>query len=111
MTAHDTTPDSDLTIDTANFVVETLVTDTVAYEVVGRTAATMKIRPMLRGEVVSSTSLDGNPWPVVIESAVVAETAPVRTLRRRQDGTFRTGRSSNPLRPAANPTFRTDYRH
>lgn len=97
-----------------DFLSATLVTDTMVYEVVGRTEKTLKIRACERGEIVKRENRDGNPWPVVWTEALSWENGTVQIVRRRKDGTYRTFEGANPLRPAARidgkPVSYTDYR-
>jgi hypothetical protein len=102
------------TVEVGDFVAETLVTDTLVYEVVGVTAATIKVRKTSDGDKVTSKNVDGNPYPIVWTSQVPDPDAPVRTVRYRKDGTFRSHRSGNPYRYATvidgAPVRYTDYR-
>jgi hypothetical protein len=101
------------------FVAYTLVTDTRVYEIVGRTAKTLKLRPTSDGERnIRDTLVDGGTSdecpPVIWTEQVPCPDAKVITVRLRQDGTYRTWRTANPLRPCTEiegvPCRRTDYR-
>lgn len=95
-----------------DFVEEHLVTDTRVYEVVGRTASTMKVRLCQRGEIVKRSS---DPYPRVWNEALRDDSVNnlIKTVRLRKDGTFRMGQGFNPLVPATviegKPCFFTDY--
>lgn len=89
------------------FVTETLVTDTLVYEVLETTAKTMTIRSMARGEQVYH---NGEPLPVIGLKAVSDPNGYVKVVRLRKDGTYRTGNGMNPLRVTTNPVFMTDYK-
>lgn len=91
-----------------DYMMETLYTDSIAWEVIGRTAKTITVRGMDRGDVIAS---DGFPYPVVTYAALPDPAGPVLTLRVRKDGSFRTGPGARPLRPVDNPRFVTDYRY
>lgn len=99
-----------------DFLVETLVTDTRAYEVVGRTAKTLTVYPCADGAVVKRENRDGNPWPCVwtaIQSCDERVKSAERVVRLRKDGTYRVS-SWAPLRHAplidGVPCTFTDYR-
>lgn len=101
-------------ISQARFVSELLVTDTIVYEVVGRTAKTVKLRTTRRGEVLKRENRDGNPYPCTWTEELPDPDARVRTCRLRKDGTYRMHYSGNPIRPATmidgKPASYTDYR-
>jgi len=106
-----------VTLETAQFLTETLVTDTLCWEVIARTPKTMTIRRTMNDPnsgPVRDTRVDGGTdpqaMPVMWEAQVPNPNGAVVTVRLRKDGTFRTGRSANPLRPTANPQRRIDYR-
>jgi hypothetical protein len=89
------------------YAVEMLVTDTICYEVVSKTAKTITVRRMKQGEVVSTT---GGHCPVVHREAVSNPFGETKTVRLRKDGTYRMGNGYNALRLQQEaPTFRTDY--
>lgn len=101
------------------YVAELLVTDTMVYEIVGRTPCTLKVRRTRDGEgVTRDTKVDGgtdpNCLPVLWTEQVPDELARTQVVRLRNDGTYRMGRSANPLRPCGEingkPVRRTDYR-
>lgn len=98
-----------------DFLAETLVTDTRVWEVVGRTAKTLKVRATTGGEILKREEIDGNPWPVVFTEAVSCPEAEVVVARLRKDGTYRLFGHGNALRPAATidgkPVTRVDYRY
>ena len=97
-----------------DFLAETLVTDTRVYEVVGRTAKTLKLRSTKGGETLRRENRDGNPYPVIYTAALPDPQGTVMTVRLRKDGTYRTAGWANPLRPATTidgkPATYTDYR-
>jgi hypothetical protein len=89
------------------YAVEMLVTDTICYEVISKTAKTITVRKMKQGEVVSTT---GTSCPVVHREAVINLNGETKTVRLRKDGTYRMGNGYNALRLQQEaPTFRTDY--
>lgn len=92
-----------------DFLVETLVTDTVGWEVIARTASTLTLRTTQDGEVIHRTNA---AYPVVLTAIASRPDGPTTTVRRRKDGTFRLGGGSA-LRPAPTregvPFTRTDY--
>lgn len=100
-------------LSTAEFVYEVLVTDTRIYEVVGRTAATLKLRPTRSsGRSRRDESCDQGAYglSVVWDEQAPNPDGPVFTVRRRKDGTYRLG--TNPLRPVVGtPERRIDYRY
>jgi hypothetical protein len=100
---------------TGDYVEELLWTDTRVYEVVGRTERTVTLRHTQRGPVVKNQTINGNPYPVTFYAAMPSPDATGFVLRRRKDGTYRTGRGMNPLRPASvidgQPVQRVDYRY
>ncbi len=90
-----------------NYAVEMLVTDTICYEVIAKTAKTVTVRKMKQGEVVSTT---GTSCPVVHREAVSNLNGETKTVRLRKDGTYRMGNGFHALRFLEEaPTFRTDY--
>lgn len=90
------------------YAVETLVTDTICYEVISKTAKTITVRRMKRGEVVRT---DGEYLPVVHKEAVSDLNGMTQMVRLRKDGTYRMGDGFNALRLQEQaPTFRTDYK-
>lgn len=103
------TTNTTITTDT-RYVYETLFTDTRCYEIVARTAKTLTLRPMNRGEATESRNVDGNPYPIVYVEAVPAPDAETSVVRLRKDGTYRIN-SWSPLRATDNPVFVTDYRY
>lgn len=101
------------------FLAALLVTDTVVYEIVGRTAQTLKLRHTRDGErVTRDTLVDGGTSPecppVLWTEQVPDPDGRVHVVRRRKDGTYRLHRSANALRPCTEidgrPVRRTDYR-
>jgi hypothetical protein len=100
-----------ITTDTT-FVTETLVTDTVTYEIIGRTAKTITIRTTISGDVVKSQD-PGSGYPQVWCEAISDPEGATYTLRLRKDGTYRRATWANALRPAAvidgKPVSYTDY--
>lgn len=106
-----------ITTDT-RYVAALLVTDTIVYEIIGRTACTLKLRPTRDGEgVTRDTMVDGGTDPdcppVLWTEQVPDEAASVIVVRRREDGSYRI-RRGNPLAPCCEingkPARRTDYR-
>lgn len=97
-----------------DFVQYVLVTDTSVYEVVGKTATGLRLRPAGSGEVLRRTNFDGNPWPVVYTECVPSVEAGTFLVRRRKDGTYRVASWARPLRKAyeceGKPVRVTDYR-
>lgn len=107
-----------ITTDT-RYVAALLVTDTMVYEIVGRTACTLKLRRTRDGEgVTRDTKVDGGTDPdcppVLWREQVPDELARAQVVRLRKDGTYRMHRSGNPLAPCCEingkPARRTDYR-
>jgi len=98
------------------FVTEVLWTDTRCYEIIGRTACTLKLRSTKDGDKVTRDLLvDGGTVPecppVLWTEQVPNPDGFVKTVRLRKDGTYRMGRSANPLYPVeGTPERRTDYR-
>lgn len=97
-----------------DFIAEHLVHDVRVYVVTKITAQTIRVQRCKMGRIVKSENRDGNPWPCTYHEAERDSDAPIRTLRRRKDGTFRVADWANPLRPATVvegvPCFFTDYR-
>lgn len=98
-------------IDTKNVhpgqhLVEYLVTDSVVYEIVKKTACTVTIRPCTRGEIVHRGE---GPYPVVTYAAEPDPSGPTRVLRVRKDGTLRTYSGGHAMDLVDQGTFRTDY--
>ena len=95
------------------YATETLVTDTVSYDVVGSTPKTIKIRrrrhvlPGRRDE-----NVDQGPYPPVMWFATESdERHSTITLRLRKDGTYRRADWARPLRFTNEPPeIRVDYR-
>jgi len=97
------------------YAVETLVTDTVSYDVIHATEKTITIRR--RGMDPHQASYpapgyDQGPYPVLLyptrSEPVIGK---VQRVRLRKDGTYRTGPGMNPLRfTNTEPTHRVDYR-
>ena len=89
------------------YAVETLVTDTVAYDVVSFTAQTITVRRRRSTVAVHSS---GASYPVVTSATESNPDAPTKRLRLRKDGTYRTSNWSHPLRfTTEEPTTRIDY--
>lgn len=89
------------------YAVEMLVTDTICYDIIRKTAKTITVRQMKQGEVVSTT---GTHCPVVHREAVSNPLGVTKTVRLRKDGTYRMSEGLNALRLQDEaPTFRTDY--
>jgi hypothetical protein len=110
MSATPATPAVDWT--SAKYAVERLVTDTLTYDVVKRTAKTITLRPRAAtGEIVRREDYSGNGYPQIWEKTESIPEAGTHTLRLRKDGTFRRFNWSGPLRFTNDePTKYTDYR-
>lgn len=102
-----------------DFMSETLVTDSVVYEVVKITAKTVTLRTTSRGEKFQEdTACDkgGHGLSVVWEEQVSNPEGATYSLRVRKDGSIRMGShaGSRPLYPSATidgkPARRVDYR-
>lgn len=100
-----------------DFLSESLVTDTIIWEVVKVTAKTVTIRSTKdAGEFTEDTRVDKAPMPVVWEAREADPAGRTKTLRVRKDGSVRLGdhAGSRPLRPApmvnGKPARRVDYR-
>lgn len=104
---------------TTTYVSETLVTDTITYEIVRRTAKSIYVRrtrdagPAIQDMAVDGATSPGCPPVVWTPQASDTDGNTVR-LGLRKDGTYRTCPGARPLRPAAmvegQPCRRTDYR-
>ena len=99
------------------FVGEILVTDTIVYEIIARTTKTITVRRTKDGASKPERDLrvdggtDPQCPPVMWTEQVPDENGNVSVLRLRKDGTYRMGRSSNPLFAIeGTPKRRTDYR-
>ena len=104
-------------IGVGDFLSESLVTDTIVWEVVKVTAKTVTIRTTRdAGEFTEDTAVDKAPMPVVWEAREANPAGATKTLRVRKDGSVRIGdhAGSSPLRPApmvnGKPVRRIDYR-
>jgi len=103
---------------TSDYLTETLVTDTVVYQVVARTASTIRVRRTREtGERWADGRCDVGAHGLTVQWCAVAPDADdtPRTVRRRKDGTYRAGGpSSRPLRDAPTvggvPVRRVDMR-
>lgn len=102
-----------------DFLSESLVTDTLVYEVVKVTAKTVTVRPTTGGGPVHEDEhcdKGANGLSVVWEERVTKPEAKTRTLRVRKDGTIRTGShvGASPFYPTRKvngvPVRRVDYR-
>ena len=102
-----------------DFLSESLVTDTLVYEVVKVTAKTVTVRRTMTGDkFTKDTACDegANGLAVTWEEQVINPHAEARTLRLRKDGTIRSGShvGASPFRPAklvdGKPARRVDYR-
>ena len=102
-----------------DFLSESLVTDTLVYEVVKVTAKTVTVRrTRTEGTVTEDahTNKGGHGLNVMWEQQVPNVDAGTRTLRVRKDGTVRSGShaGASPFRPARMidgvPVRRVDYR-
>jgi len=94
------------------YLVETLYTDTVVWEIVDRTEKTLTIRSTRDGAVVSRDTSSGSPYPVVHIEALPDPNGRTRVVRLRKDGTYRVGGGSA-LRAVKNSVAlrRVDYRY
>jgi len=101
-----------------DFLVETLVTDSVGYFVTKTSAKSIWVVPAHRTAITKGES-NGSPYPVVL-TAIEApvDTADERRLGIRKGGLFKTASWARPLRPAptadfgdegVRPYVRTDY--
>lgn len=102
-----------------DFLSESLVTDTLVYQVVKVTKATVTVRRTMTGDkFTKDTACDegANGLAVTWEEQVINPHAETRTLRLRKDGTIRSGShvGASPFRPAklvdGKPARRVDYR-
>lgn len=103
-----------------DFLSESLVTDTLVYEVVKVTAKTVTVRPTMSGGPVHEDEhcdKGAHGLSVVWEEQVTKPEAETRTLRVRKDGTVRAGShvGARPFYPATMvngvPVRRVDYRY
>ena len=106
-------------IKAGDFLSESLVTDTLVYEVVKVTAKTITVRPTTGGGPVHEDERcdkGANGLSVVWEEQVAKPEAKTRTLRVRKDGTIRSGShvGARPFYPTRKvngvPVRRVDYR-
>lgn len=102
-----------------DFLSESLVTDTIVYEVVKVTAKTVTVRPAMSGGPVHEDERcdkGAHGLSVVWEEQVAQPEAETRTLRVRKDGTIRAGSyvGASPFYPTRKvngvPVRRVDYR-
>lgn len=102
-----------------DFLSESLVTDTLVYEVVKVTAKTVTVRPTMSGGPVhedEACDKGAHGLSVVWEEQVTKPEAETRTLRVRKDGTIRAGShvGARPFYPTRKvngvPVRRVDYR-
>lgn len=103
-------------VEEAAYLESLLFTDTVVYQVMGRTAKTLTLRDTREGDVAKSENRDGNPYPVVWTYAEdFPESERTFTVRLRKDGTYRIADWAHPLQPArmidGRPVAFTDYRY
>jgi hypothetical protein len=105
--------DGEITPETT-FVAETLYTDSRVYEIVKRTPRTLTLRHTAQGPILRREDWSGGGYPQVWHEAVSDFRGGTFVVRLRKDGTYRTGTSSRPLRPAqyidGKPVDFTDYR-
>ena len=108
-----------LTVEPGMFLSESLVTDSLVYEVVKVTAKSVTVRrTMTGGAIYDDERCDkgAHGLPVVWEEQVINPNAKTRTLRVRKDGTIRAGShvGARPFHktPMVNgrPARRVDYR-
>ena len=98
----------------SRFLSQLLVTDTMVYEVIGRSPKTLTLRTTGSGDKLDSRD-NGSPYPVVYSEAISDESGRVFVVRLRKDGTYRVGNycGANPLRPAkmvdGKPVTTIDY--
>lgn len=102
-----------------DFLSESLVTDTIVYEVVKVTAKSVTVRPTMSGGPVHEDERcdkGAHGLSVMWEEQVTNPNAENRTLRVRKDGTIRAGShvGASPFYPARKvngvPARRVDYR-
>ena len=102
-----------------DYLSESLVTDTLVYEVVKVTAKTVTVRRMMSGGPVhedEACDKGAHGLSVVWEEQVANPNAETRTLRVRKDGTIRAGShvGASPFYPTRKvngvPVRRVDYR-
>lgn len=105
-------------ISAGDFLVETLVTDTVGWYVVKASERSIWIVRADHGETQGIDNPNGSPYPVVLTALVApADQSDVRRCGLRKDGTFRSVSFGRPLRPAPTvdfggetlPYIKTDY--
>ena len=106
-------------VQAGDFLSESLVTDTLVYEVVKVTAKTVTVRPTMSGGPVHEDQhcdKGAHGLSVVWEEQVTKPEAETRTLRVRKDGTVRAGShvGASPFYPTRKvngvPVRRVDYR-
>ena len=106
-------------IKAGDFLSESLVTDTLVYEVVKVTDKTVTVRRTMTGDnFTKDTACDegANGLAVTWEEQIVNPDAKARTLRVRKDGTIRAGShvGASPFYPTRKvngvPVRRVDYR-
>jgi hypothetical protein len=86
---------------TGDFVKETLVTDTVVWEVVGMTTKTVTLRRTARVPNVMR-----HPYVMAVDFAVEPDPTAEQVVRKvRKDGTVRLASWARPLRPSHKTTF------
>ena len=106
-------------VQAGDFLSESLVTDTLVYEVVKVTAKTVTVRPTMSGGPVHEDEhcdKGAHGLSVVWEEQLTKPEAETRTLRVRKDGSVRMGShaGARPLYPTRKingvPVRRVDYR-
>lgn len=96
-----------------DFISQTLVTDTVVYEVIDKTPKTILVRETTSGDVLLREESGNSNFPIVWTEARRFVVGKTYRLRLRKDGTFRISGWANPLRKArlidGKPARKTDY--
>jgi hypothetical protein len=107
------------TFDGQMYAIETLVTDTKAWDVVSYTARTITVRRrvalsggLVGGAARRSPNHDQGTFPVLLTRTESDLRAEKRRLRLRKDGTYRVGAGGRPLVfTNVEPEELTDYRY
>lgn len=105
-----TRPDNTLrpdNIEIGGYVYQVLVTDSVIYEVIGRTAKTVTVRTTRQALGADGLPLSKGTYPYISTAQTSNPDGEVITLRERKDGTYRIGNSRGvrALRHAEMETF------
>lgn len=100
--------DSTHDIKPGDFLVETLVTDTVGWYVTKVTAKSIWVVPAVRSGLAESPGAGDSPYPVVlsaIEAPAEIDPEDERRLGLRKGGIFKSVSYGRPLRPAPTTVF------